>query len=337
MANSAHPKPWFCARDDGKFRINAGNRPVSDQGEFMMTRFLARTGAATGALALALTFSATAQAESTELPELPAAMVGLAHPLAAPEATLPGAVRAAAIEAPSLIRGADFTQPGTPIAAAVAAPVAAMGDVPASLPGAMPPSGTPDMRPEWNPAMAQPAVILPDARSKAAWLGECRRRMAYYYDDGRSGIGTGGILGIIAGGVAGGFIGDAVAGAGDKALGAGVGALGGAVLGGLAGSAIDKAAKKRKLANVGYDYCEAYFDDYYRTGGMTAASQGHHGHHGHSGHAMQPRMVAVSQPSTRPGEPICEEVVTESYVPVKTRTIPARPRRSVPDKRIRVY
>lgn len=297
----------------------------------MTVRLTDKTIAAGGALALALAFATPALADNAELPALSPEAVGLAHPLAPPEVLLPGAANAA----PSLIRGADFTRPGTPIAAP-----AALSDDPPSLPGAMPPAGATDMRPDWN--SVSPAALQPEPRVKAAWLGECRRRMAYYYDDGRGGIGTGGILGVIAGGVAGGFIGDAIAGHGDKVLGAGLGAAGGAILGGLAGSAIDKAAKKRKLANQRYDYCEAYFDDYYRTAGMTHSRGGYHGHHhamqhGHGGHAMHARPMMMSQPTTRPGEPICEEVVTESYVPVKTRTIrPRAPRRVVPDKRIRL-
>jgi hypothetical protein len=234
-----------------------------------------------------------------------------------------------------------------------------MADAQASLPGAMPPMSSPDMRPEWNgaapayPAQTYPAAasMQPDQRTKDAWLGECRRRIAYYYDDGYGrggGIGTGGILGFILGGTGGGFLGHAIAGAGDEALGAGLGAGLGAVVGGLAGSAIDKAARKRKAnANHGYDYCEAYFDDYYRTGGMTYANNGCRQGCGQVGYAPQ---VAVQpqQVTYRPGEPICEEVVTERWVPGATRYIPGRVhhyyrppvrhyRAPANDKRIRTY
>lgn len=75
-----------------------------------------------------------------------------------------------------------------------------------------------------------------------------------------------------------------------------------------------------------YSYCEAYFDDYYRTYA--------HRSHGH-GHAMQ--MVMMHAPVAQPASGPCEEVVTTEYVPIRTRIIPRRPapRRVVPYKRVR--
>lgn len=84
----------------------------------------------------------------------------------------------------------------------------------------------------------------------------------------------------------------------------------------------------------GYDYCEAYFDDYYRT--YTQPGYGY-------AHAyptmvyMQPvAMAPVQTTYTQTSQPV-EEVVTEEYVPIRRRVIPHRRiRHAVPDKRIRV-
>ncbi len=76
----------------------------------------------------------------------------------------------------------------------------------------------------------------------------------------------------------------------------------------------------RRESGRGYSYCEAYFDDYYRTYVQPAYA-----------HAYV-RPMAMVQPS----QP-CIETVTTEYVPTRTRYIPRRPaRRMVPDKRIRV-
>jgi hypothetical protein len=82
----------------------------------------------------------------------------------------------------------------------------------------------------------------------------------------------------------------------------------------------------------GYSYCEAYFDDYYRT----YAQPGY-------AHAYAMPMMAHVRPMAMAPAPMaqssqpCEEVVTEEYVPARTRYIPRRPaRRLVPDKRIRM-
>ena len=70
-----------------------------------------------------------------------------------------------------------------------------------------------------------------------------------------------------------------------------------------------------------YDYCEAYFDDYYRTYTRPATTY--------------PSQSYVPAPVQQISPP--REVEIEEYVPVRTRSIPPRHRpRSVPDKRIRV-
>lgn len=86
----------------------------------------------------------------------------------------------------------------------------------------------------------------------------------------------------------------------------------------------------------GYDYCEAYFDDYYRT-----YSQPGYGHHGMM--HVQPMMMMMAPAhapatATRTISQPVEEVITEEYVPVRTRTIPQRRtiRRAAPSKRVRI-
>jgi hypothetical protein len=81
----------------------------------------------------------------------------------------------------------------------------------------------------------------------------------------------------------------------------------------------------------GYSYCEAYFDDWYRSGGYARQAA----------YAMpvvayaQP-MVMAPAPAAQPSQN-CVETVTTEYVPVRTRIIPRRPTpRAVPDKRIRI-
>jgi hypothetical protein len=88
---------------------------------------------------------------------------------------------------------------------------------------------------------------------------------------------------------------------------------------------------KDRSYSPGYDYCEAYFDDYYRT--YTQPGYGHAHHH-------MSYVQPVAMPATRvvqTSQPI-EEVITEEYVPVRSRTIPQRRtiRRPMRDKRIRI-
>ncbi|MEO6716674.1 MAG: hypothetical protein ABIM50_05435 [Novosphingobium sp.] len=51
----------------------------------------------------------------------------------------------------------------------------------------IPMPAAPDVRPEWRPqwrGAATSSVLLPDSRTRDAWLRECRHRTSYYYDDG---------------------------------------------------------------------------------------------------------------------------------------------------------
>lgn len=153
--------------------------------------------------------------------------------------------------------GADGHGAGIPSVPAPAAP---------SLPGAA------DMRPAWHGA-ASP--LMPDARTRDAWLNECHRRTTMYYGGYRKGR---------------------------------------------------HHRNEGRRNDSAYSYCEAYFEDYYRT-------YAHHSHGQMHGHAMQ----MVHAPMARPASPPCVETVTTEYEPVRTRYIPRRPapRRVVPDKRVR--
>ncbi len=203
------------------------------------------------------------------------------------------------------------------------------------LPGLPPVSGA-DTRPEWRgPPPAPSLANQVDPRAKAAWLDECRRRSDDYYGRGR-GHGSG-IIGALIGGLAGGVIGNRIDDGPDRAGGTIGGAVLGAAVGAIAGNAIGKRSRR---GDRDYDYCEAYFDDYYAHYQYQAYAPPAYGY----GQAYyQAPMVrrAAAQPCT-------EEVVTEEYVPVRSRVIyraapvrrtyvPTKRIRVVPDKRIRVY
>lgn len=83
------------------------------------------------------------------------------------------------------------------------------------------------------------------------WIDECRRRTA-----GRNNNDTGLIIGGLLGAIAGGVAGYEIAGAGDRVLGTVLGAGGGGLIGGLLGSLIGGGKKKNR-----YD-CEAALDGY---------------------------------------------------------------------------
>lgn len=175
------------------------------------------------------------------------------------------------------------------------------------------------------PSPAPVAAVAPvDPRVKAAWLGECRRRVDYYYQgDERRGNG-GGIIGALLGGLVGGVIGNRIDDGPDRVAGTLIGGAIGATVGAVAGSAIDRNADRRDRADTGYDYCEAYFDDYYarQTYAMAYAAQP----------AMMMVPVAVQQQPQQQACPCTETVVTEEWVPVRARAIPRR--RTAPDKRV---
>ena len=99
---------------------------------------------------------------------------------------------------------------------------------------------------------------------------------------------------------------------------------------------------RRRKSGAGYEYCEAYLDDYYRYYAQAGYSGFAHPGHGHM-MMMAPRMTMVPARIASPAaQQPCEEVVTEEWVPERTRIIPRRAarapvRRRAPDKRIRVY
>jgi hypothetical protein len=139
-----------------------------------------------------------------------------------------------------------------------------------SLPGAV------DMRPVWQGASS---TLMPDARTRDAWMDECHRRTEMYYGGSRK----------------------------------------------RRHHRNDRDREDYRRNDRGYSYCEAYFEDYYRT----YAQRGHGYTHAIPVHAM-PMMMQTRQPE-------CREVVTTEYVPIRTRIIPRRPapHRVVPDKRVR--
>lgn len=177
---------------------------------------------------------------------------------------LAGAASAQPVGNPMPHVGPGMT-PGMPMPAAPALP-----SVP--YPGAPPLPSAPDMRPAWQGAAN---VLMPDARTRDAWLDECHRRTAMYYGGYR------------------------------------------------------KSRRHRddwRRDDRAYSYCEAYFDDYYRT----------YRAHGHVVYAHAPMMMAHA-PMAPAAKQNCVETETVEYVPVRTRVIPRRPapRRVVPDKRVR--
>lgn len=175
---------------------------------------------------------------------------------------------------------------GSALALALATPTAAAelpGNAPSYAPANdMPLPAAPDMRPEWRGG-GTTAALLPDSRTRDAWLGECRHRTALYYDNG--------------------------------------------------GNYRRRRHHDRDRSHMdgrapGYDYCEAYFDDYYRT-------------YTQPGYAYAyPAMVTMRPvsmvPTYQSGRQV-EEIVTERYEPIRSRIIPGRRvRPTVHDKRIRV-
>ena len=124
---------------------------------------------------------------------------------------------------------------------------------------------------------------------REAWLAECRRRIApvtYYEEDGR-----GEVVGAAIGAVAGGLLGNRIAGRGNRT----VGTIAGAGLGAAAGMAIGDTMDDRVVAVEGEDdggQCEAYLDGYMesaRTGGL-------HGQYSSTGEYMLvPVTVMVPQ------------------------------------------
>lgn len=158
------------------------------------------------------------------------------------------------------------------------------GPVVQPIPGAPPLPGGPDMRPVWQGAGGP--VMLPDPRTRDAWLDECHRRTTMYYGGSRK-----------------------------------------------------KHRRNRddwRRRDSAYTYCEAYFDDYYRTYTHRGPAYGHG--YAYAVPVYAAPMMMTHAPVVQPAKENCVETVTTTYEPVRTRVIPRRPapRRVIPDKRIRV-
>lgn len=171
--------------------------------------------------------------------------------------------------------------------------------------------------PVYAPAYAAPVVFERDQ-----WIEECRRRTRGRNNDD-TGLIIGGLLGAIAGGVAG----YEIAGAGDRVLGSVLGAGGGGLIGGLLGSLIGGGKKKNR-----YD-CEAALDGYlsqYGTpGGHIAYPAYGHGYPagGYSyGYAYAPQQTVLVPVRTEVQQQVVvrETVREERYtVPGAVREIPS--------------
>lgn len=169
-----------------------------------------------------------------------------------------------------------------------------------------------------------------DPAARAAWLADCRHRLAAR----DSGIG-----GAVIGGVVGGIAGNRIAGRHDRT----VGTIAGAAIGAVAGAAIDKAED----AGRNRDECEAYLDDYYASYTQGAQSWGYaHPHLAYATYGQSAPGCCMGQPVMAPvmmsqGAPHCTETVEYVYEDVPVRPAPRkrvihRPSKVVPDKRVRV-
>lgn len=173
------------------------------------------------------------------------------------------------------------------------------------------------------------------------WIAECRRRTA-----GRNNNDTGLIIGGLLGAIAGGVAGYEIAGVGDRVLGTVLGAGGGGLIGGLLGSLIGGGKKKNR-----YD-CEAALDGYltqYGAPGTRIASrdipyapypggpaygypaQGYpaYGQNCNCGYAQQQTVLVPVRTEVQQQVVVRETVREEVYnVPGKWRHIPPAPRPS---------
>ncbi len=176
----------------------------------------------------------------------------------------------------------------------------------------------------YAPVAYAPAPVVFD---RGQWLDECRRRTA-----GRNNNDTGLIIGGLLGAIAGGVAGYEIAGVGDRVLGTALGVGGGGLIGGLLGSLFGGGKKKNR-----YD-CEAALDGYLSQYGAPdgriasreiagypggpAYSQGYY-------YAQQPVLVAVERQIQQ--QVVVRETVREELyaVPGTAQVIPApRPRPS---------
>lgn len=160
--------------------------------------------------------------------------------------------------------------------------------------------------------------------SREQWLAECERRTR-----GRGNDETGTIILGLLGGIAGGFLGYEIAGAGDRVLGAALGAGGGGLLGGLIGSLFGDDEDER------YD-CAAALDSYLSQAPLRVASRGipapvyaapsyGYGYPAQYAYAPPPQMVMVPVQSQMQQQVVVRETVREETysVPGAARVIPA--------------
>ncbi len=184
--------------------------------------------------------------------------------------------------------------------------------------------------PAYAPSHSYVPAYAPAVFERDQWIEECRRRTRGQNRD-RTGLIIGGLLGAIAGGVAG----YEIAGAGDRVLGSVLGVGGGGLLGGLLGSLFDGDRKKNL-----YD-CEAALDSYLSAygapGGRIASREiAYPGYaygypqaysHGYT-YAPPPQMVMVPVRTEVQQQVVVRETVREETytVPGKTRIIEPAPR-----------
>jgi hypothetical protein len=203
-----------------------------------------------------------------------------------------------------------------------------------SAPAAVPPAAVPHAGPAAYPGAYAPGTYAPAYMPAAApvvfereqWLAECRRRTKGMGRD-ETGLIIGGLLGAIAGGVAG----YEIAGAGERVVGTVLGAGGGGLIGGLLGSLFDRNDKRR------YD-CEAALDAYLSQppariasreiaypayGAYPAYAYGYAPAYTYA-YAPPPQMVLVPVPSEVPQQVVVRETVREETyaVPGAARAIP---------------
>ena len=240
VAIHLHRRAWYREDCSGKLPVKFGNQP-NDQGNSMYLRQIGMLG---GAVIVALTAATPAFAgHAGDVPPVPATATAYPQdPIGYPPP--PG----------------EFNAP----------PIAAHAPV-HPLP--------PEVRPQWRdvppaPAYGQADYAAPNyaAMVDTAHPSSLARRVpqagwTIIIPGGRRSSGLGGLL---FGGFAGGLLGNRIAGRHDRTF----GTIAGAAAGAVAGTVIDKAISKRKRrhSHDDYDYCAAYFDDYYRHYAQTAYS-----------------------------------------------------------------
>jgi len=194
-----------------------------------------------------------------------------------------------------------------------------------------PPQGYPHqgyMQQGYAPMAYAPApAYAPVVFEREQWLDECRRRTK-----GRNNNDTGLIIGGLLGAIAGGVAGYEIAGAGDRVLGTVLGAGGGGLIGGFLGNLIGGGKKKNR-----YD-CEAaldgYLTQYGAPGGRIASREIAYPAYGYGypanysygySYAPPPQMVLVPVRSEQQQQVVVRETIREEAytVPGAARVIPA--------------